>query len=153
MARILGVDIPRNKIMEIAIQSLYGVGPSIAKEVLVKAQIDLKKSSNDLTEEEVQRIRKFLEEDYTVEGVRGFFSCVASAMRRRMSTAPSARVARRSGNPPLPRSCLGPLPGGLLPPWDAAGLPAPAQGLTDQIDFSAPALISSTIRSASLCMH
>ncbi|MEC7182212.1 MAG: 30S ribosomal protein S13 [Bdellovibrionota bacterium] len=68
MARILGVDIPRNKIMEIAIQSLYGVGPSIAKEVLVKAQIDLKKSSNDLTEEEVQRIRKFLEEDYTVEG-------------------------------------------------------------------------------------
>tara|TARA_B100001287_G_C22259627_1_gene334295 strand:- start:6 stop:392 length:387 start_codon:yes stop_codon:yes gene_type:complete len=68
MARILGVDIPRNKIMEVAIQSLYGVGPSIAKEVLVKAQIDLKKSSNDLTEEEVQRIRKFLEEDYTVEG-------------------------------------------------------------------------------------
>ena len=68
MARILGVDIPRNKIMEIAMQSLYGVGPSIAKEVLVKAHIDLKKSSNDLTEEEVQRIRKFLEEDYTVEG-------------------------------------------------------------------------------------
>ena len=68
MARILGVDIPRNKIMEIAIQSLYGVGPSIAKEVLAKAQIDFKKSSNDLTEEEVQRIRKYLEEDYTVEG-------------------------------------------------------------------------------------
>ena len=68
MARILGVDIPRNKIMEIAIQSLYGVGPSIAKEVLSKAQIDFKKSSNDLTEEEVQRIRKFLEEEYTVEG-------------------------------------------------------------------------------------
>ena len=68
MARILGVDTPRNKIMEIAIQSLYGVGPSIAKEVLGKAQIDFKKSSNDLTEEEVQRIRKFLEEDYTVEG-------------------------------------------------------------------------------------
>ena len=54
--------------MEIAIQSLYGVGPAIAKEVLNKAQIDLKKSSNDLTEEEVQRIRKFLEEDYAVEG-------------------------------------------------------------------------------------
>tara|TARA_B100000029_G_C16951394_1_gene732693 strand:+ start:148 stop:534 length:387 start_codon:yes stop_codon:yes gene_type:complete len=68
MARILGVDIPRNKIMEIAIQSLYGVGPAIAKEVLGKAKVDLGKSSNDLTEEEVQRIRKFLEEDYTVEG-------------------------------------------------------------------------------------
>ena len=39
MARILGVDIPRNKIMEIAIQSLYGVGPAIAKEVLGKAKV------------------------------------------------------------------------------------------------------------------
>jgi small subunit ribosomal protein S13 len=68
MARILGVDIPRNKIMEIAIQSLYGVGPTVAKEVLSKAKIDLLKSSNELTEEEVQRIRKFLESDYTVEG-------------------------------------------------------------------------------------
>ena len=68
MARILGVDIPRNKIMEIAIQSLYGVGPAIAREVLGKAKIELGKSSNDLTEEEVQRIRKYLEEDYTVEG-------------------------------------------------------------------------------------
>jgi small subunit ribosomal protein S13 len=68
MARILGVDIPRNKIMEIAIQSLYGVGPTVAKEVLGKAKIDLLKSSNELTEEEVQRIRKFLESDYTVEG-------------------------------------------------------------------------------------
>ena len=39
MARILGVDIPRNKIMEIAIQSLYGVGPAIAKEVLVRLKL------------------------------------------------------------------------------------------------------------------
>jgi small subunit ribosomal protein S13 len=68
MARILGVDIPRNKEMRIALQSIYGVGPKIAIEVLDKSGISLRKSSNDLTEEEVNTIRKFLENDYTVEG-------------------------------------------------------------------------------------
>lgn len=68
MARILGVDIPRNKAMFIAMRSLYGVGPQIAKEVLTKADIDLVRNSNSLTEEEVQKIRKILENDYNVEG-------------------------------------------------------------------------------------
>lgn len=68
MARILGVDIPRNKVMRIALQSIYGVGPKIAQEVLTKTGVELEKSSNDLTEEEVQAIRKVLEEDFTVEG-------------------------------------------------------------------------------------
>lgn len=68
MARILGVDIPRNKAMKIALQSLYGVGPKVALEVLTKSNIDAEKSSNDLTEEEVQTIRRFLEEEYVVEG-------------------------------------------------------------------------------------
>jgi small subunit ribosomal protein S13 len=68
MARILGVDIPRNKIMKIAIQSLYGVGPKIAVEVLGKAGIELERNSNDVTEEEAQKIRQILEAEYTVEG-------------------------------------------------------------------------------------
>ena len=69
MARILGVDVPRNKAMRIALQCLYGVGPKVAKEVLEKSGIDLEKSSNDLTEEEVQTIRKTLEVGgYAVEG-------------------------------------------------------------------------------------
>ena len=68
MARILGVDIPRNKVMRIALTSLYGVGPAIALDVLGKAGIDSNKSSNDLTEEETQTIRKILEEQFTVEG-------------------------------------------------------------------------------------
>ena len=68
MARILGVDIPRNKVMRIALQSLYGVGPKVAEEVLNKTSIALNSSSNDLTEEQVQSIRKCLEEDYNVEG-------------------------------------------------------------------------------------
>lgn len=69
MARILGVDVPRNKAMRIALQCLYGVGPKVAKDVLEKSGIDLEKSSNDLTEEEVQTIRKTLEVGgYAVEG-------------------------------------------------------------------------------------
>jgi small subunit ribosomal protein S13 len=67
MARILGVDLPRNKSMKIAMRSLYGVGPKIALDVLEKANISFTKKSNDLTEEEVNEIRKALEA-YNVEG-------------------------------------------------------------------------------------
>lgn len=68
MARILGVDIPRNKVVRVALRSLYGVGETLAMEVLAKAKIDPNSSSNDLTEEESQTIRNILEEEYTVEG-------------------------------------------------------------------------------------
>jgi len=67
MARILGVDLPRNKAMRIAIRSLYGVGPKIGNNVLTTAGIDLEKNSNELTEGEVKSIRDALE-IYTVEG-------------------------------------------------------------------------------------
>lgn len=68
MARILGVDIPRDKVMRVALRSLYGVGPKVASEVLAKANINPDLSSNDLSEEEAGTIRKILEDDYTVEG-------------------------------------------------------------------------------------
>lgn len=67
MARLLGVDLPRNKAMKVAIRSIYGVGPKVAVDVLTKVGIDLETSSNDITEEQVQAIRAALDE-YTVEG-------------------------------------------------------------------------------------
>lgn len=67
MARILGVDLPRNKAMKIAIRALYGVGPKVGKEVLEKVGIDAERNSNELTEEETQSIRAALE-SYVVEG-------------------------------------------------------------------------------------
>jgi len=67
MARILGVDLPRNKAMRIAIRSLYGVGPKLANDILSTAGVELEKNSNELTEGEVQAIRKALD-SYTVEG-------------------------------------------------------------------------------------
>jgi len=69
MARIMGVDIPRNKALRIAMRSVYGIGPQLAANVLAKAGIDAEKSSNDLTEEEAQTIRKVIEaEGIQVEG-------------------------------------------------------------------------------------
>lgn len=67
MARLLGVDLPRNKKMSIALRSIYGVGPKVAAAVLAAVGVNPDKSSNDISEEEVQQIRTALEE-YTVEG-------------------------------------------------------------------------------------
>ena len=67
MARLLGVDLPRNKKMSVALRAIYGVGPKVAADVLAKVGIHGDKSSNDITEEEVQAIRSALDE-YTVEG-------------------------------------------------------------------------------------
>ena len=68
MARVLGVDLPRNKEMRIAIRSIYGIGPKLAVDVLNQSGVELTKSSNDLTEEEVQAIRSVLESGFSVEG-------------------------------------------------------------------------------------
>ena len=67
MARLLGVDLPRNKVMRIALRAIYGVGPKVSIDVLTKVGIDPERSSNDITEEEVQQIRTALDE-YNVEG-------------------------------------------------------------------------------------
>lgn len=67
MARILGVDLPRNKAMKVALRALYGVGPKVASVVLAEASVSPEKNSNDLTEEEVQKIRAALD-GFKVEG-------------------------------------------------------------------------------------
>jgi small subunit ribosomal protein S13 len=68
MARVLGVDLPRNKEMRIAIRSIYGLGAKLAVDVLNESGIPLSKNSNEITEEEVQAIRSVLEGDFSVEG-------------------------------------------------------------------------------------
>ncbi len=68
MARIAGVDLPRNKRMEVALTYIYGIGRQTAKKILGEADIDLTKKSDDLTEGEVAKIREILERAYRVEG-------------------------------------------------------------------------------------
>jgi small subunit ribosomal protein S13 len=66
--RLLGVDIPNDKKVAIALTYLYGVGPKVAREVCVKNNIDSDKPARDLDEDELSRLSTMLERDYTVEG-------------------------------------------------------------------------------------
>ncbi len=68
MARIAGVDLPRNKRIDIALRSIYGVGPKVADEVCRKAGIEHAKRTDTLTDQDVIRIRDILETQYKVEG-------------------------------------------------------------------------------------
>ncbi len=68
MARIAGVDIPRNKKVGVSITYIYGIGFSNGRDVMEKAQVDPDKRVRDLTEEEVGRLREVVEREYRVEG-------------------------------------------------------------------------------------
>ncbi len=68
MARIAGVDLPRQKRVDIALRYIYGIGPTRAVEVLEKAQVAPEIRVKDLSEAEVSRIRGIVDRDYKVEG-------------------------------------------------------------------------------------
>jgi len=68
MARIAGVDLPRNKRMEFALTAIYGIGRSLSKRILDEAKVALSKNSDELTEGDVAKIREVLERAYKVEG-------------------------------------------------------------------------------------
>ena len=68
MARIAGVDLPRNKRIEIALTYIFGIGRTRAHEVLDKAGVSREKRTSDLDDNDVRRIRDVLENDYKVEG-------------------------------------------------------------------------------------
>jgi small subunit ribosomal protein S13 len=68
MARISGVDLPRNKRIEVALTYLYGVGRPLSREILGKAGVNLDKKSDDLTDDEVVKIRQVLDQGYKIEG-------------------------------------------------------------------------------------
>lgn len=67
MARIKGIDIPNDKRIEISLTYIYGIGRSLSKTILNSANVDLNKKAKDLTDEELTRIRKEVE-NYLVEG-------------------------------------------------------------------------------------
>ena len=68
MARIAGVDLPKNKKVLFGLQYIFGIGPSIASEVVTKANVNPDKKVADLTDEEVAEIRAILTSEYKVEG-------------------------------------------------------------------------------------
>jgi small subunit ribosomal protein S13 len=68
VARISGVDIPREKRILIALTYIYGIGKPLSQKILNKAEIDPNKRTHQLTDEEVNKIRTIIENEYKVEG-------------------------------------------------------------------------------------
>jgi len=68
VARIAGVDLPRNKRLEIALTYVYGIGVSAARKICESSKIDLNKKTDQLTENEVQKLREIVEKSFRVEG-------------------------------------------------------------------------------------
>jgi small subunit ribosomal protein S13 len=68
VARIAGVDLPRDKRLEVALTYIYGIGPSRSREILQKTGISPETRVRDLTEDETARLREVIDHEYMVEG-------------------------------------------------------------------------------------
>ncbi len=67
MARIAGVNLPNKKIA-VALTYIYGIGPSLSHKILKQARVNKDQRTNDLTDEEINRLRMIIEKDHKVEG-------------------------------------------------------------------------------------
>lgn len=67
MARIAGIDLP-NKHIDVALTYIYGIGRSSARKICQQAEIDTERRINDLSSEDLNRVRQIIENDFTVEG-------------------------------------------------------------------------------------
>lgn len=68
MARIAGVDLPKSKRMEIALTYIYGIGHSASRDILNQAGVSLNLKSDDLSDDDVAKIRQVMDQSYKVEG-------------------------------------------------------------------------------------
>jgi len=97
MARIAGVDIPREKRVEISLRYIYGVGPSAARSVCAHTNIDPDTRVRSLTDEEVNRIRAYIEHNLKVEG--DLRREVAQDIKRKMEIGSYQGLRHRRGLP------------------------------------------------------
>ncbi len=68
MPRIAGVDIPKNKQVWVSLQYIYGIGPSLSRKILAQADITAETKVNNLTDDEVNRLREVIDRGQNVEG-------------------------------------------------------------------------------------
>jgi small subunit ribosomal protein S13 len=68
MARIAGIDVPREKRIDVSLRYIYGIGPSLAQKICDQAQVTGATKTRDLTDDEVSRIREVIDRSCTVEG-------------------------------------------------------------------------------------
>ncbi len=97
MARIAGVDVPREKRVEISLRYIYGVGPTIAKQICAATGVDVNTRVRDLTDEEVNRIRAYIEQSLKVEG--DLRREVAQDIKRKMEIGCYQGLRHRKGLP------------------------------------------------------
>jgi len=97
VARIAGVNIPTNKRVEIALTYIHGIGPAKAKEITEKLGIESQRRVQDLSDQEVLRIREAIDSSYTVEG--DLRRQVAMNIKRLMDLACYRGLRHRKGLP------------------------------------------------------
>ena len=97
MARIAGVDLPKEKRTEIALTHIYGIGSSSSKKICKKAEIPEESRVKNLTEEQVNRLRHCIEEEYKVEGI--LRSEVTMNIKRLLDTGSYRGLRHRRGLP------------------------------------------------------
>ena len=97
MARLVGVDLPREKRMEIALTYIFGVGRTRSVEALTATGIDLDKRAKDLTEEELLKLREYIEANFKVEG--DLRREVAADIRRKVEIGCYQGIRHRKGLP------------------------------------------------------
>ncbi|BCR21925.1 30S ribosomal protein S13 [Borrelia sp. HM] len=97
MARIAGIDLPNNKQLQIALTSIYGIGRSRALEICRKTNIAPERRAKDLDNDEVNKLRKIIENDYVIEGK--LRSELAMSIKRLMDIACYRGLRHRKGLP------------------------------------------------------
>lgn len=97
MARIAGIDLPKNKRAEIGLTYIYGIGRTSAQNILTSAGIDFNKKIGELTDEEIAKIRSIITSDYKVEGA--LRSEVQMNIKRLMDIGCYRGIRHRKGLP------------------------------------------------------
>ena len=97
MARLVGVDLPREKRMEIALTYIFGIGRTRASEALTATGVDPGKRAKDLTDEEVVQLRDYIEANFKVEG--DLRREVAADIRRKVEIGCYQGIRHRRGLP------------------------------------------------------
>ena len=130
MARVAGVDLPREKRGEVALTYIYGMGRSTARRVLTQSRIDLSKPVKAWSDEEVARIRDIIEREFKVEG--DLRRDVSMNVKRLMDIGAYRGIRHRRGLPVRgqrthtnARTRKGPRRGVMIKKKPAAGAPPP----------------------------
>lgn len=97
MPRIVGIDLPKGKRIEAALTYIYGIGPTLSNQILIKAGIEPDRRAKDLTDEEVAKLNTIIQKDYKIEG--DLRREITANVKRLMETGAYRGLRHRRGLP------------------------------------------------------